>query len=86
MLKFFIEDVLPKKQQNKMTIQNVGICMAPCIMWAEERSLKDLIFSSLSINILTSMINNFEAIFGDKKAQKKLFRSSYFNQKKKSIH
>ena len=43
-------------------------------------------YSTLSINVLTSMINNFETIFGDKKAQKKLFRNTYLNQKKKSIN
>ena len=35
MNQFFVEEVLPKTEKNKMTVQNVGICMAPCIMWAE---------------------------------------------------
>ena len=35
MNQFFVEQVLPKTDRNKMSVQNVGICMAPCIMWAE---------------------------------------------------
>lgn len=69
-----------------MTVQNVGICIAPCVMWAEERSLKDLIYSSLAINVLTAMIKDFDAIFGDRKSVQKLIRSSYFHQKKKSLN
>ena len=69
-----------------MTVQNVGICIAPCIMWAEERSIKDIVYSTLAINVLNELIINFEAIFGDNKAQYKLFRGSFLTQKKKSLH
>lgn len=85
MLQFFVHDVIPRKDQNLMTVQNVGICMAPCIMWAKERSLKDIIYSTIAINILNTLTLNFESIFGDRKAQHNIFRSSYLHQKKMSF-
>ena len=85
MLQFFVHEVIPRKEQNLMTVQNVGICMAPCIMWAKERSLKDIIYSSIAINILNNLTLNFEPIFGDRKAQHNIFRSSYLHQKKMSF-
>jgi hypothetical protein len=48
-----------------MPAQNVAICFAPCLMWAEQRSIKDLIYMSKSVGVVVLIINNFETIFGN---------------------
>ena len=84
-LQFFDAEVVPRKESNLMTVQNVGICMAPCLMWARERSLKDIIYSTLAINVLNTLLQQLQPVFGDRKAQQKCFRSTYLHNKKKSI-
>jgi hypothetical protein len=65
LLDFFIRKVIPRAHKNKMPAQNVAICFAPCLMWAEQRSIKDLIYINKSVAVLVLIINNFETIFGN---------------------
>ena len=85
LFEFLRKDVIPLAQENKMTLQNIAICFAPCLMWAETRSIKDLVYATKSVRVVSHMISDFEKIFGSPKEQKKLFRSSYYEQKKKSL-
>lgn len=65
LLDFLIHKVIPRSHKNKMPAQNVAICFAPCLMWAEQRSIKDLIYMSKSVGVVVLIINNFETIFGN---------------------
>ena len=60
LLDFLIRKVIPRSHKNKMPAQNVAICFAPCLMWAEQRSIKDLAYINKSVAVVLIMINNFE--------------------------
>lgn len=59
LLDFLIRKVIPRAHKNKMPLQNVAICFAPCLMWAEQRSMKDLAYMNKSVAVVMHMINNF---------------------------
>lgn len=42
-----------------MNAQNISICFAPCIMWAQQRSFKDLVYMNKSVQVMNIMVNNF---------------------------
>lgn len=63
----------------------MGICFAPCLMWAEQKSMKDLVYINKSVKVVVTLLNNFEPIFGSKKEVTSLIRSSYYEQQKKNI-
>ena len=82
---FLKNDVIPLQSTNKMTEQNISICFAPCLLWAPERSIKDIVYATKSVQVVSMMITHSEQIFGSHRDQKNLYRSSYLQQKKKSI-
>lgn len=57
-----------------MTAYNIAVCFAPCIMWAKERSMKDIPYATKSVQVMNIMVTNFEEVFGSRKDQKKLYR------------
>lgn len=59
LLDFLIRKVIPRSHRNKMPAQNVAICFAPCVMWAEQRSIKDLAYINKSVALFVLMLNNF---------------------------
>ena len=67
LLDFLIRKVIPRAHRNKMPTQNVAICFAPRVMWAEQRSIKDLAYINKSVALFALMLNHFEEIFGSKK-------------------
>jgi len=67
LIDFLKRKVVPLSNKNKMTAQNISICFAPCLMWAEQRSIKDLAYINKSVNVVMILIENFEEIFGTKK-------------------
>lgn len=68
-----------------MTAENVAICFAPCIMWAKELTAKEIIYAKKSVQALLIMITKSEEVFGNKKNQNKLYRSSFFLRRKNSF-
>lgn len=42
-----------------MSSDNLAICFAPCLMWAKERSVKDIAYASKSVKIASVMFKNF---------------------------
>lgn len=60
LIDFLRRKVIPRANKNKMTAQNVSICIAPCLMWAEQRSMKDLAYINKSVNVVSIMISDFE--------------------------
>lgn len=68
-----------------MSSDNLAICFAPCLMWAKERSVKDIAYASKSVKIASVMFKNFQQVFGSPKDQKKLYRQSYYQHKNKSL-
>lgn len=80
-----MSSVIIKSSSNKMTANNIAICFAPCLMWAKERSIKDIAYATKSVQVVNIMITNFEEVFGSKKDQKRLYRESYMQQKNKSL-
>lgn len=85
LIDFLKKHVIPNEKMNKMTAQNIAICFSPCLMWAEERSIKDLLHATKTVKVVMLMIQESEQIFGNSRDHKKLFRSSYLQQKKKSL-
>lgn len=59
LLDFMIRKVIPRAYKNKMNAHNMSVCFAPCLMWAEQRSFKDLAYMNKSVQVLNVMINNF---------------------------
>ena len=68
-----------------MTVENIAICFSPCLLWAEERSIKDLIYATKSVRVVSLMLVHSEIIFGKEKDKKRLYRESYYKQKKMSF-
>jgi hypothetical protein len=68
-----------------MGIQAVSVCFAPCLMRSEVSSMQDLVYAGKSVTVLKVILENFEDIFGDKKQQEKIYRKSFFMEKKKSM-
>lgn len=52
-----------------MSIEAVSVCFAPCLMRAEVSSIQDLVYAGKSVTVLKVILENFEAIFGNKKQQ-----------------
>ncbi len=52
-----------------MNADNLSICFAPCIMWAKERSMKDLAYATKSVQVVSIMLKKFEVVFGNRKDQ-----------------
>ena len=78
LLDFLIRKVVPRSFRNKMPTHNIAICFAPCVMWAEQRSIKDLAYINKSVALFACMMNNFQEIFGSKKELNKVFRTSFY--------
>lgn len=55
MLKFFIEQVIPKEEYNKMSVKNISIVIGPCLMRSEMPSIKDLIYSQKTIVVMLTI-------------------------------
>lgn len=85
LIDFLKRKVIPRADKNKMNTNNISICFAPCLMWAEQSSLKDLLYIHKSVHVTTIMINDFEKVFGSKKELSKVFRNSYLENQKKSL-
>lgn len=52
LLKFFDEKVIPLQEYNKMTVNNVAIVMAPCLMRAKNPSMMDIQYANVLITFL----------------------------------
>lgn len=59
LLEFLQSSVVIHSNKNKMTTDNIAICFAPCIMWAKERSAKDIGYAMKSVQVLSLMMKNF---------------------------
>lgn len=59
LIEFLLTSVISQAEINKMTAQNIAICIAPCIMWAKELSINEIIYAKKSIQVLYLMLNNF---------------------------
>lgn len=59
LLDFMIKKVIPRAYKNKMNAQNISICFSPCIMWAEQRSIKDIMYMNKGVAVVALMITNF---------------------------
>lgn len=71
-----MEKVIPKEPDNKMSLKNICIVLAPCIMRAEVISIKDIIYSQKAIMVTSIIFREFDNIFGDKKARQQSIRTS----------
>lgn len=59
LFEFLLSTIVPLSNKNKMTADNLSICFAPCIMWAKERSMKDIGYATKSVKIVSMMLKNF---------------------------
>jgi hypothetical protein len=62
---------------NKMNIENISICFAPCIFRLEKISLTDVININKSIIYCKIMLEEFDQIFGTSEEVENLYRNSY---------
>ena len=75
-LNFFINEVVPLADYNKMTFYNVAVVLSPCLMRSSKNAIEDLIYSKKTVLILEFILEHFEEIFGTKEQKEELFRQS----------
>ena len=64
---FLLEKVVPFKEFNKMTIYNVAVVMAPCILRSgKELAIEELMYSKKLVIVVEFILNNYEGVFGSK--------------------
>lgn len=76
LLRFFVEDVVPQQAFNKMTIYNVGVVLAPCLLRTRTASMMDIQYAGHLVLFLTKLIEHFWDVFGDRQRQELVFRKS----------
>lgn len=55
-LEFILMRVVANAQHNKMTILNISICLAPCLMKSLEPSPNEIIFAKKSVEVVKIML------------------------------
>ena len=83
LINFFRQKIIPKEEINKMGVQNLSICFAPCWFRAEQSSsINELMYASKAVMLAKFMIEDFDNIFGSEEEREDLFRKSYYDSKK----
>jgi hypothetical protein len=59
LLKFFVEEIIPRHEQNKMTSYNSAVVLLPCLLWSEMRTLDDLTLGKNLAKVLEQILVNF---------------------------
>ena len=59
-----------------MSLKNICIVLAPCIMRAEVISIKDLVYSQKIILVTSIIFREFTVIFGNKKQREEAIRQT----------
>jgi hypothetical protein len=76
---FFMTKVITKEGDNKMSLKNICIVLAPCIMRAEVITVKDIIYSQKAIIVTSIIFKEFSNIFGNKRQRQATIRISAKN-------
>lgn len=65
LINFLRRHILPKEDLNKMGVQNLAICFAPCWFRSESSSaLNELMYASKAVVFAKFCIEDFDNIFG----------------------
>lgn len=59
LLSFFVKDIIPRHNVNKMTEYNSAVCLVPCLMWSKDNSLEDMKFGKNLVKVLELILKNF---------------------------
>ena len=75
-LSFFIDSVVSRSSDNKMTSYNVAVVLNPCLFRSEKVSMQDLVFGKKLVRILETIFVSFDEIFGNAAEQQEVVRES----------
>lgn len=64
LINFMRDKILPKEEVNKMGVQNLAICFAPCWFRSEVASIKDILYATKSVAYAKLLISEFDTFFG----------------------